>query len=291
MGRTKLFVSYSHLDADWIETLRMHLSVLERLGVVHIWSDKKIEAGAQWQTQIDSALKESRVAILMLSRAFLASEYIWTEEMPLIWKHQADRMLVLPLIVKPCAWQIEPNLSKLQARPFDGIALSQKSEAAADSALADFTYELARIIRKEPSVAQLDVRDAAATPSWLKVGRAWTGVYKPTNRQMRLVFSVETTKLRVRGTIEYVDTGTITGIEGRLLTSRELEQIVPLKLGESATTIDGALTFKETNQIQGGTRSADLSGEYIAAIRGRLLRAAWMSPEVPPQEFDLVCHD
>ena len=126
MPRSKLFISYSHRDDDWLQRLTLHLAQLERRGIVHVWSDTQIRVGDRWETEIEDALTESRAAVLMVSPTFLASPYIWEQELPRILKHASEGgMLIFPLIVKPCAWRISPGLAQRQARPLNGRALSR----------------------------------------------------------------------------------------------------------------------------------------------------------------------
>lgn len=77
MSRTKVFVSYSHNDRDWLRHFLLHIAVLQRRGLVDAWSDTRIAAGADWEKAIDEALLAAKVAVLLVSPAFLASEYIW----------------------------------------------------------------------------------------------------------------------------------------------------------------------------------------------------------------------
>ena len=90
-----------------------------------------------------AALTDSRLDVLIVTPPYLASGFIWQEEMPRIMAHREDGMEVLPLIVRPCAWRVMPELESLQARPLDAVPLSSVSEAEADGRLAEFTYELA----------------------------------------------------------------------------------------------------------------------------------------------------
>src|SRR5438874_7846973 len=112
MTRTKLFVSYSRRDQNWLDLVMRHLAVLERKGVLHVWSDTRIGAGGRWKEEINKALGESRVAVLLVSPNFLASEFIWREEMTEIVRHrdQENGLVVLPLIIRPCAWMLAPEL-------------------------------------------------------------------------------------------------------------------------------------------------------------------------------------
>ena len=59
MARTKLFISYSHRDDEWFQRLKLHLALLERRGIVHIWSDTRIRVGDHWEAEIENALNES----------------------------------------------------------------------------------------------------------------------------------------------------------------------------------------------------------------------------------------
>jgi predicted nucleotide-binding protein len=110
MDRTKVFVSYSHRDWTWLERLKVHLALLQRRGVVHVWSDTRIEVGAQWRDEIEAALTESRVAVLLITPDFLASEFVWNEEMPKILAHKEEGMLLLPLIASHAPGVSRPNL-------------------------------------------------------------------------------------------------------------------------------------------------------------------------------------
>jgi TIR domain len=88
MSRQKIFVSYSHRDRAWLERLLEHLGALERWQLVHAWTDGRIGAGASWEDEIDRALGEAKAAVLLVSPAFLASQYIWDVEMERIEAHR-----------------------------------------------------------------------------------------------------------------------------------------------------------------------------------------------------------
>lgn len=87
MPRTKIFVSYSRDDGEWLGRLALHIAVLERSGLIDVWSDARIEAGADWERAIELALSSAKIAVLLVSPAFLASPFIWQREMPRIVAH------------------------------------------------------------------------------------------------------------------------------------------------------------------------------------------------------------
>jgi len=48
MERVKVFISYSHKDEIWKDRLLTHLSVLDYEGLLHVWTDRRIEVGAAY---------------------------------------------------------------------------------------------------------------------------------------------------------------------------------------------------------------------------------------------------
>lgn len=111
-----IFVSYSHKDVEFLERLNVHLKPFEKGGQIDLWSDTKIKAGEKWQDKINKALDESVIAILLVSADFLASDFIVDNELPPLLKDAEEKgKVILPLIVKPCRFTKDENLSKFQS--------------------------------------------------------------------------------------------------------------------------------------------------------------------------------
>ena len=108
-GEFTVFVSYAHEDNEspepskrWLNRLLQHLRPLVFQKLVRLWSDSAIQPGERWQEAIDRELHGARVAVLMVSPAFLDSEYIRDRELPvLLLKAQKRGVKVLPIIVRP----------------------------------------------------------------------------------------------------------------------------------------------------------------------------------------------
>jgi hypothetical protein len=49
----EIFFSYAHEDEELMHAVRRQLVLYERLGSITKWHDRKIPAGANWNTQID----------------------------------------------------------------------------------------------------------------------------------------------------------------------------------------------------------------------------------------------
>jgi hypothetical protein len=156
MERVKVFISYSHKDEIWKDHLLTHLSVLDYEGLLHVWTDRRIEVGAAWQAQINKAMSDSRVAVLLVTANFLTSEFIRNQEVPrLLELHAQSGMLVLPLLARPCPWKLVSWLAPRQVRPKDGRPLSAGNEVDVDADLTALTYEISSLINR------IDARTAA----------------------------------------------------------------------------------------------------------------------------------
>ena len=115
-SRISIFISYSHADAKWLDRLKDHLKVLSRYSEdIDYWEDTRLKGGDKWREEIEKAIEKANVAILLVSTAFLASDFIATKELPSILKKAyAEGTIILPLIVSPCAYSIS-ELCEFQA--------------------------------------------------------------------------------------------------------------------------------------------------------------------------------
>ena len=95
-----VFISYAHEDASSVDALRKELSALIGGRALQVWTDRVIEVGDSWETEILKHMERSCVAVFMLSPAFLMSEFIMLTELPFL-RRKADaegsEIIVVPL--------------------------------------------------------------------------------------------------------------------------------------------------------------------------------------------------
>lgn len=117
---SKLFISYSHKDADLRVELEKHLSILRRQEVISSWSDRCIRSGDKLHNEIDVHLDAADIILLLISVDFLASDYCYDIEMSRAMKrHEDGTARVIPVILRPCDWHGAP-FGSLMATPPDG---------------------------------------------------------------------------------------------------------------------------------------------------------------------------
>jgi hypothetical protein len=114
-----VFYSYSHRDEKLRAKLETHLGILRRQGLINEWHDRKIEAGKKWRDTIDANLHTAKIILLLISADFINSDYCFSFEMKeALKKHEAGEARVIPIILRPCVWNILP-FGELQALPKD----------------------------------------------------------------------------------------------------------------------------------------------------------------------------
>jgi len=142
-----VFISYSHKDEAWKDRVCTQLGVLVQQNLIDTWDDRRINVGDDWEPQIEQALQRANAAVLLISANFLTSKFILGTEVPRFLKRRDEEGLrVIPVIVKPCAWQTVAWLARLQARPKDGRPLSAGDENQIDQDLADLALEVNRLL-------------------------------------------------------------------------------------------------------------------------------------------------
>ncbi len=96
-----VFVSYSHVDVEWLKRLQKFLNPLETQGLVRIWDDTKIQPGAEWLEEIRNYLASAKMAVLLVTQEFLNSDFIQKEEVSsLLAKAQQKGLKIFWIPVK-----------------------------------------------------------------------------------------------------------------------------------------------------------------------------------------------
>jgi hypothetical protein len=151
-----VFFSYAHRDEALRNELADHLRLLERQGIITSWHDRRLAGGTEWAGAIDEHLHTAQIILLLISAAFLASDYCYDVELrQALDRHEAGKARVIPVILRPVEWHSAP-FGMLQALPKDGRAVT--SWPNPDEAFADIAHgirSVAEELGRNPCVPHL----------------------------------------------------------------------------------------------------------------------------------------
>jgi hypothetical protein len=86
----------------WLDRFVEFLKPLVRQEDFTLYSDQDIKIGQEWHQDIQAHLDGAKAVVLLISQAFLASDYISNSELPVILKNAADQgVRIFPILISP----------------------------------------------------------------------------------------------------------------------------------------------------------------------------------------------
>lgn len=112
------------------------LKPLTRKEEIVVWSDRAIQAGAVWKDEIKKALAAARIAVLLVSPGFLASDFIAEHELPPLLEAANTRGLTTIWVYVSACLVEETPIYQYQAahdvaRPLETITLAEQNQVIA----------------------------------------------------------------------------------------------------------------------------------------------------------------
>jgi hypothetical protein len=129
-----VFISYSHRDQKWVDALLEHLKPLKRQRLLDCWSDAEVKAGDHWRAAIERALNGAVVAVLLVSPAFLASDFIAQNELPPLLQRARGGTLKIFWVPVSASVYAHTDIEQYQAahdprKPLDSLPKAKRNEA------------------------------------------------------------------------------------------------------------------------------------------------------------------
>jgi TIR domain len=141
----KVFFCYAHEDEPLLKRLKIHLTLMQRQGLIDIWHDRDISAGTEWEREICEQLNSAQIILLLVSPDFMASEYCYGTEMKqAIERHNRKEARVIPVILRPIDWQ--DILGNIQALPTDAKPVLSSFWHSPDDAFFDVAQGIRKVV-------------------------------------------------------------------------------------------------------------------------------------------------
>jgi len=185
--RDQLFISYSHVDRQWVERLQTMIRPLVRSHGLRLWDDSQIQPGDKWRQEIETALAAAKVALLLVSSDFLASEFVTNSELPqLLAAAEEEGLRILWVPLRPSLVRRTP-IDAYQAlgdpaRPLARMEPVEQEEALVEIALA-IEKALAARHDSPPGAAAKTQGDSAGRPRQAAAPRSGSSVLAGAERQ------------------------------------------------------------------------------------------------------------
>lgn len=98
MADTKhsVFISYSHKDRETVKNL---IDAFDRQEISY-WSDQQIRAGENWKTEIENALNQASIFVILVSPDFAASDWAMYEIGHAISRSRETGAKLIPIIIR-----------------------------------------------------------------------------------------------------------------------------------------------------------------------------------------------
>jgi TIR domain len=154
MPRDQIFISYSHKDKKCRDALNTHLKPYLRNGSITSWSDQQIAAGSQWFEEIQSALTDSKIAVLLVSPDFFDSDFIHQHELgPLLKNAEQGGVKIFWVPVRDSGYK-QTALKNYQALLDPAKPLAGMTQAKRDQAWLKICEEIQRAVNNPTETRQ-----------------------------------------------------------------------------------------------------------------------------------------
>jgi hypothetical protein len=148
--RNGIFVSYAHAQAPLLDELTQMLAPVLRKHVLPYWSDRDIAPGDTWRDEITDKMERARVAVLLVTKEFLASVFVTSVELPYLLQAAREHRVTLLWVPVNHAMYEETELADLQAVLDPNQPLEELEGASREHALKKVALAVVRAHKSGP---------------------------------------------------------------------------------------------------------------------------------------------
>ncbi|MEZ4883364.1 MAG: caspase family protein [Chitinophagales bacterium] len=138
-----VFYIYSDEDNTWRNELEKQLALLVNEKFIDTWGKNRIHAGREWKKEIERELQKADIVLCLISASLFNDD----DAMEQLKIAKTSEKLIIPIILRPCLWNISPTLKDLSPLPKNQQAIS--TWASKESAYLEVVQEIMDIVNTE----------------------------------------------------------------------------------------------------------------------------------------------
>jgi len=149
----EVYICYSSADQNRAEELLDHLQPAMESRHFDCWSHEKIPPGKIWRNEIETAIASAKVAVLLVSREFFATDLVMEIELPLLLEAARREDLTLLWLPESPSNYEATEIADFQPihppdEPLDGLGQSDRQQA-----LVEISRKIVAVLEERRSPA------------------------------------------------------------------------------------------------------------------------------------------
>ena len=113
---------------------------------IEYWFDENIQIGDKFSEAIVETIQNSHMIICLISPYFLSSEFIRTREVPAFINRQNEGIVIFPVLLEECLWDVVEWISEIQIFPKDAKPLNDFSEKEQNKKIMEIVRYITEIL-------------------------------------------------------------------------------------------------------------------------------------------------
>lgn len=154
--KNKVFISYSSDERNLRNNFEKRLNkafVNSKNSFDTIWSDKEIATSKDWKQEIQKALQQSNIGVLLVSTSFLSSKYCIYEFQQMLERRKSDDYTIVPVLLRDCHFESNTDLAGIQfvgtyKSEYEGTDPNKGNELIPFEDLADIEKPSERLLNR-----------------------------------------------------------------------------------------------------------------------------------------------